>query len=89
MYSPTILKFCYLGSYKYNLLFIFLTQVSSIKTWVSAAETDVITCTDGLSGGSGWKVRSKVKKEVKKCAVIVVRQISNALFLINNFKYKH
>ncbi|XP_038882390.1 21 kDa protein-like [Benincasa hispida] len=64
-------------------------QLSSIKTWMSAAETDVITCTDGLSGAAGRKVRTKVKKEVKNCSVIVVRQISNALSLINNFNYKH
>ncbi|CAK9318358.1 unnamed protein product [Citrullus colocynthis] len=63
-------------------------QLSSIKTWMSAAETDVITCTDGLSGGAGRKVSQKVKKEVKNCSVNVVRQISNALSLINNFNFK-
>ncbi|KAG6576794.1 hypothetical protein SDJN02_22450, partial [Cucurbita argyrosperma subsp. argyrosperma] len=63
-------------------------QLSSIKTWLSAAGTDIVTCTDGLSGGAGWKVRSTVKKEVKKCSVNVIRQTSNALSLISNLKYK-
>ncbi|KGN57278.1 21 kDa protein [Cucumis sativus] len=63
-------------------------QLNSIKTWMSAAQTDVITCTDGLSGGSGWKVSKMLKKDVKNCSINVVRQISNALFLINNFNYK-
>lgn len=65
-----------------------LNQLSSIKTWLSAGETDIMTCTDGLSGGAGWKVRSTVKKEVKKCSVNVIRQTSNALSLISNLKYK-
>ncbi|XP_022141207.1 21 kDa protein-like [Momordica charantia] len=63
-------------------------QISSIKTWVSAAETDVMTCTDGVNGDGGRKVRSKVKSEVKKSTMNVIRQISNALSLINNLKYK-
>ncbi|XP_022942851.1 21 kDa protein-like [Cucurbita moschata] len=63
-------------------------QLHSIKTWMSAAETDAMTCSDGLSGGAGRKVRSKVKQEVKKSVAVVVRHISNALSLLNTFKYK-
>ncbi|KAJ9146943.1 hypothetical protein P3X46_029156 [Hevea brasiliensis] len=56
-------------------------QISSIKTWVSAAITDDDTCTDGLNGA---KVSSSVKTKITKSVLNVERLTSNALALINS-----
>ncbi|KAG2711096.1 hypothetical protein I3760_04G061200 [Carya illinoinensis] len=56
-------------------------QISNIKTWVSAAITDVSTCTDGLEE---QKVSATVKNKITRSILNVDRPTSNALSLINS-----
>ncbi|KAI4323892.1 hypothetical protein L6164_023466 [Bauhinia variegata] len=59
-------------------------QLSSIKTWVSAAITDYSTCSDGFDEQNlDGTVRDKIRKKILNAE----RMTSNALYFINNLPY--
>ncbi|KAK4285116.1 hypothetical protein QN277_001858 [Acacia crassicarpa] len=59
-------------------------QMSTIKTYVSAAITDHETCFDGLDEE---KVDASVRDKVRSSVLNVQRMTSNSLYFINNLKY--
>ncbi|CAL9244586.1 unnamed protein product [Arabidopsis halleri] len=60
--------------------------MSDIQTWVSAALTDVNTCTDGFEGDD---MNGKVKVLVRGRILVIAHLTSNALALINHFASIH
>ncbi|CAI0413662.1 unnamed protein product [Linum tenue] len=56
----------------------FCRMIGDVQTWVSAAETDDDTCTDGFE-----EVKRNVKKIVEKHVGRIARFTSNALALVN------
>ncbi|KAK9276869.1 hypothetical protein L1049_006406 [Liquidambar formosana] len=59
-------------------------QMSNVQTWMSAALTDVDTCTDGFEDAPDGQVKTDVCERVTK-----VREFtSNALALINSYASK-
>ncbi|KAI4332638.1 hypothetical protein L6164_017530 [Bauhinia variegata] len=59
-------------------------QLSSIKTWVSAAITDDTTCSDEFEEEN---FDGTVRDQIKKMILIAQRMTSNALYFINNLYY--
>ncbi|XP_054814340.1 pectinesterase inhibitor 4-like [Prosopis cineraria] len=59
-------------------------QMSTIKTYVSAAITDHETCSDGLDEEN---VDASVREKVRESLLNVQRMTSNALYFINNLNY--
>ncbi|KAJ9139995.1 hypothetical protein P3X46_030683 [Hevea brasiliensis] len=55
-------------------------QIANVKTWVSAAITDVSTCTDGFDG---LKVSTALKVKIRRIISNFASLTSNALALIN------
>lgn len=60
-------------------------QMSSIKTYVSAAITDDQTCWDGLDEQSN--VDGAVRNKIRNSLLSAQRMTSNALYFINNLTY--
>ncbi|KAF8112618.1 hypothetical protein N665_0063s0103 [Sinapis alba] len=60
--------------------------MSDIQTWVSAALTDVNTCTEGFEGDD---MNGKVKVLVRRKILVIAHLTSNALALINHFASTH
>ncbi|ESQ31693.1 hypothetical protein EUTSA_v10004950mg [Eutrema salsugineum] len=60
--------------------------MSDVQTWVSAALTDVTTCTDGFEGDD---MNGKVKVLVRRRILVITQLTSNALALINHFASIH
>ncbi|KAG7535180.1 Pectinesterase inhibitor domain [Arabidopsis thaliana x Arabidopsis arenosa] len=60
--------------------------MSDIQTWVSAALTDVNTCTEGFEGDD---MDGKVKVLVRRRILVIAHLTSNALALINHFASIH
>ncbi|CAK7337064.1 unnamed protein product [Dovyalis caffra] len=59
-------------------------QISSIRTWMSAAITDENTCTDGFDDR---KISDEVMIEIRKSIANVAMLTSNSLALINKLPY--
>ncbi|KAI9081604.1 hypothetical protein K1719_036490 [Acacia pycnantha] len=59
-------------------------QMSTVKTYVSAAITDHETCFDGLDEEN---VDASVRDKVRNSVLNVQRMTSNSLYFINNLKY--
>ncbi|KAI3712570.1 hypothetical protein L1987_71129 [Smallanthus sonchifolius] len=56
-------------------------MISNAQTWTSAAITNEDSCTDGISDE---EINPAVKKKIRSSIVIIARQSSNALYLINH-----
>ncbi|KAL1214117.1 Pectinesterase inhibitor 9 [Cardamine amara subsp. amara] len=64
----------------------FLSRLSNVETWVSAALTDETTCLDGFDGKF---MDGVVKSAIRRRVVHVARVTSNALALVNRFAARH
>lgn len=60
-------------------------QISNIKTWMSAAITDMMTCEDAFDELK--LVNPKLKNKVVRSVHIAEKFTSNALYLINNLRF--
>ncbi|XP_054808102.1 21 kDa protein-like [Prosopis cineraria] len=60
----------------------FVTHMSNVQTWVSAALTDQDTCLDGFAGP---RFDENLKANIKLRVVNVAQVTSNALALVNRF----
>ncbi|XP_057489388.1 21 kDa protein-like [Actinidia eriantha] len=60
----------------------FVLMMSDIQTWVSAALTDVDTCSEGFSGNN---MNGNMKNVVRGQIVNIAHLTSNALALVNSY----